>query len=272
MQGFEAGMAKPLSSRELADLAWSELADLIDLQLSPLGLAAMDALAPQDGETILDIGCGAGQTIRQLASRVGPSGHVIGVDIAPRLLAVARSRTADLGHVTLMQADAAALALPHGSVDGLFSRFGVMAMDDPVAAFSNFRRMTRIGGRLGFVCWRTLEENELDLLPLQSSGLEMAIDRTPVGFERTDFVVDLLQSSGFRQIAVEALDVHVSSGDLDAMTNVLTKVGPLGKLLREAPALLSDAEPKVRAALAARVDGKDVRLKAATWIVTAIAG
>ena len=98
-----------MSSLELADSARGEVADLLDLQLSPLGLAAMDALAPQPGQTIVDIGCGAGQTVQQLASRVGPDGHVIGVDIAPRVLEVARSRTAGLSQVELIQADAAPL-------------------------------------------------------------------------------------------------------------------------------------------------------------------
>ena len=112
------GIAKHTSSLELADNARGEVADLLDLQLSPLGLAAMDALAPQPGQTIVDIGCGAGQTVQQLASRVGPLGRVIGVDIAPRVLEVARSRTAALGQVQLIQADAATLALPQAVIVG----------------------------------------------------------------------------------------------------------------------------------------------------------
>ena len=78
------------TSQDLGDQARAELADLIDLQMSPLGLAAIDALAPAEGQTVLDIGCGAGQTILQLMDRVGPAGRVIGVDLAPRVLAVAR--------------------------------------------------------------------------------------------------------------------------------------------------------------------------------------
>ena len=260
-----------MSSLELADRARAEVAELLDLQLSPLGLAAMDALAPQPGQTIVDIGCGAGQTVQQLASRVGSSGHVIGVDIAPRVLSVARARTADLGQVQFIQADAAALALPDEMVDGVFSRFGVMTFHDPVAAFSNFRRMTKRGGRLSFVCWRSLEENELDLIPLQAAGLDIAIDKTPFKFERRDYVLEVLRSAGFVQIEIEAFDTRVSSGNIDAMTTVLTKVGALGKILRETPALLSGAEPKVRKALMAGAGGRDISLKAATWIVSAVA-
>jgi ubiquinone/menaquinone biosynthesis C-methylase UbiE len=237
--------------------------------LSPIGLAAMDALAPQPGQTIIDIGCGAGQTVQQLANRVGPSGRVIGVDVGPRVLDVARSRTATLGQVQLIQADAATLALPNEMADGVYSRFGVMALHDPIAAFANFRRMTRRGGRLAFACWRSLQENELDLVPLQAAGIDIKIDKTPFKFERRDYLLDLLQSTGFTQIKIEAFDARVSSGDLDAMMAVLTKVGVLGKLLRETPALVPRVEPKVRAALMAGASDRDISLKAATWIVTA---
>jgi hypothetical protein len=122
----------------------------------------------------------------------------------------------------------------------------------PVAAFANFRRITRRGGRLAFVCWRSLEENELDLVPLQAAGLDFPIDKTPFKFERRDYLFDVLRSAGFAKIEIEAFDARVSSGNLDAMMAVLTKVGALGKLLRETPALISSVEPKVRAVVDSR--------------------
>jgi ubiquinone/menaquinone biosynthesis C-methylase UbiE len=79
-----------LRMNDLAGKAWAEVADLLDVQLSPLGLRAIEALSPQIGEAVLDVGCGAGQSVLQLAERVGPRGRVTGVDIAPPLLEVAR--------------------------------------------------------------------------------------------------------------------------------------------------------------------------------------
>ena len=262
------GLVKSLT---LADEARAEVADLLDLQLSPLGLAAMDALAPACGQIILDVGCGAGETVMQLAERLGTNGRVIGVDIASRVLAVAQFRCAHLPQVTLLRDDAAKLDLPDESVDGVYSRFGVMGFADPILAFSNFRRMIKRGGRIAFVCWRSLRENEVDFLPLQAAALAVAIDETPFSFERPDFVTNVLRSAGFGNVTVREFDASVSSGDVDAMVRVLTKVGPLGKILRENPALMAEAEPRVRAALSARRSGGQVRLGAATWIVTAIA-
>jgi ubiquinone/menaquinone biosynthesis C-methylase UbiE len=261
--------APALRARALAAEAWADVFELVDLQLSPLGLRALEALAPRPGDAFLDVGCGEGQSVVQLARLVGPHGRVIGVDIAQRLLDLARGRAAGLDQVRFVTCDATVLDLPAASMDGIFSRFGVMGFLDPAAAFSNFHRMLKPSGRMGFVCWRSLAENELDLLPLAAAGLEHLADPTPFSFEDPGYVRAFLEAAGFREIEIQAQDESVSSGDLEAMLTVLLKVGPLGKIVRENPGLRVLAEPRVRAALAARGDRDPVSLTAATWVVTA---
>lgn len=256
-------------SSDLAAQAWAEVADLLDLQLSPLGLRAIEALSPRFGDAVLDVGCGAGQSVLQLADRVGTGGRVTGADIAPLLLEVARRRADGLGRIDFIEGDAQTLALPAGRFDCVFSRFGVMRFADPVAAFSNFRRMMKPSGRLAFVCWRSLEENELDFFPLRAAGFEDSHDPAPFSFADAVYLRTMLGAAGFREITIEAHDEMVSSGDLDAMTAVLSKVGALGAILRENPHLRADAEPRLRTALAAREDQHSVALNAAIWVVTA---
>jgi len=60
-----------------------------------------------------------------------------------------------------------------------------------------------------------------------------------------------------------------SAHPLDDMAAVLLRVGALGKILRDTPALRAAAEPRLRDALAARASDGPVALNAATWIVTA---
>jgi len=257
--------------QRLADAVRTDIADLLDLQLSPLGLAAIDVLSPMAGETILDVGCGTGETVRQIAEMVGTKGSVYGVDIGASSLMLARARTTHLPHVSFLNEDAATLSLPDESLDGVYSRFGVMFFEDSILAFSNLRRMLRRDGRLSFVCWRSLAENELDRLPLEAADLGAQVDETPFRFGCPEDITHILRSTGFCSIVIRKVDMPVSSGDVDAMMEVLMKVGALGKILREAPALFAQAEPRVRAALLERQCHAKVELCAATWVVTAVA-
>lgn len=79
----------------------------------------------------------------------------------------------------------------------------------------------------------------------------------------------ILEKAGFKDIRISAHDQAVTSGDLDTMTTVLLKVGPLGRIVRENPELRRSAETRVRAALATKGDPTRVTLQAATWIVSA---
>ena len=257
------------NSRSLAENAWAAVREPLDRQLSPLGLRAMVALDPKPGERVLDVGCGAGQTVVQLAEAVGPAGEVVGIDIAPLLLEIARERAATHANVSFIEGDAQTSCLQAEGFDAIFSRFGVMAFGDPVEAFGNLHQAMKPDGRLAFVCWRSLTENELDLLPLRAAGLEGAVDMTPFAFEDPARVRGVLRAAGFDEIAVEPHEQNVGSGGLEAMLSVVMTVGPLGKILREAPSLRDNAEEPVRRALAACEGADGVTLKAATWIVTA---
>lgn len=146
-----------------------------------------------------------------------------------------------------------------------------MFFADPIKAFANMHRMLRRGGRIAFVCWRSLNENELDYFPVEAAGLTAAIDVTPFSFEKAGTVDRVLRSAGFDLIEIRALDAQVSSGDAEAMLKVVTRVGALGTILRETPALLADAERRVRTALSVREREGKVSLRAATWIATATA-
>jgi SAM-dependent methyltransferase len=266
------GSANISSPRLLHAKAWAEVYELIDLQLSPLGLRAIEALGLGSGDIVLDIGCGAGQTLLQLAERVGTEGQVIGVDVAPLLLEIARQRAEPLSQVRLIQTDAQSLDLPSESTDAVFSRFGMMTFNDPVAAFANFRRMLRPSGRLAFACWRSLQENELDRFPLVAAGVQAPVDASPFSFADPEHISRTLEAAGFSEIVIQPHDEKVSSGDLDAMTSVILKVGPLGKIVRENPALRATAEPLLRETLAALGDPSRVQLMASVWIVTARTG
>jgi len=102
-------------------------------------------LAP--GMTVLDVGCGAGDTTLLAAELVGPTGHVIGVDRSAQGLALARRRAeaAGLTNVEFREADAAELVLDR-PVDALVGRLVLMYFRDHGAALRRLAEHVRPGG------------------------------------------------------------------------------------------------------------------------------
>lgn len=87
---------------------------------------SVSALAPQPGDTVVEIGCGTGLNLGLLRDAVGPDGRIVGVDINDAMLAQARKRVADKGwsNVELVHSDAASYVFPEG-VNGIISTFAI---------------------------------------------------------------------------------------------------------------------------------------------------
>jgi SAM-dependent methyltransferase len=261
---------------EIRVRAWSEVRELLELQLAPLGERALEVLAARPGESILDIGCGGGETALALARAVAPDGTVLGIDVSAAVLEFAQTAGKGCRRLRFLQGDAQLFPFEPAAFDAAFSRFGVMFFADPTAAFINIRRSLRPNGRLAFVCWRALEENPLDMLSLKAASPHLppqpAFDPDapgPFAFANPGRVRGILEAAGFADIGIAAHDEQVGSGSLDAMVAVCSRVGALGKILRENPELRFATLPAVRSALGEH-DGPDgVKLNAATWVVTA---
>lgn len=113
-----------------------------------LGHAAQ-RLNARPGQSILDVATGTGWSARNVA-RSGA--HVTAVDIAPELLAAARTLSAHL-QIAFMQADAERLPFPDAHFDGIISTFGVMFAVDQAQAAHELARVCRAGGRLALATW-----------------------------------------------------------------------------------------------------------------------
>ena len=102
------------------------------------------------GETVLDIGCGAGMDLLLAARRVGISGRAIGIDMTEIMRDRARASAvaAGLTNVEVHRADATALPLPDASVDVVISNGVLNLVPEKDKAFTEIRRVLRPGGRL----------------------------------------------------------------------------------------------------------------------------
>jgi cyclopropane fatty-acyl-phospholipid synthase-like methyltransferase len=90
-----------------ASRAWADEHERMDRAVAEVTKALLDLAAPQPGERVLDIGCGGGTTVLELAARIGPDGHVLGADIAQQSVARTRERIAAAGlrHAEVIVAD-----------------------------------------------------------------------------------------------------------------------------------------------------------------------
>jgi len=104
----------------------------------------------EDGERVVDLGCGAGTDSLVAAQMVGQNGHVTGVDMTPEMLEKARAATAELGmtNVDFLEGEIERLPLANESVDVVISNGVIDLVPDKDAVFTEIFRVLRPGGRM----------------------------------------------------------------------------------------------------------------------------
>ena len=266
---------------ETTGTKWVALHDLINAQIQPLGLQAMERAGIAVGEHALDIGCGCGGTTLELARRVGATGAVTGVDISAVMLRRAAEVAAAGGvsNVRFVNADAQTHAFTAHSFDLAFSRFGVMFFAQPQAAFANICKALRPGGRLAFVAWQAVHLNPWMFVPMAAAAQHITIPLPatpdapgPFAFADVDRVRGILSAAGFVDLAFEELNDTLLIGggaDLDQTVDFLLQMGPTAAAMREAgTGVLGAVTSAIREALKPYATAGGVRMQGAAWIVT----
>jgi SAM-dependent methyltransferase len=251
------------------------------------GEEAMRLCPPMSGERVLDIGCGFGDASLQLAARVGPSGSVLGVDIAPRFIeeACADAETAGVSNVRFEVRDVQATRF-EDTFDYAFSRFGTMFFDNAVPALRNVRDAMAPGGRLCIVVWRRrfdnpwLHEAEKVVKPLLEEPEETDEPRCgpgPFSMADADTTSGQLAAAGFASIALHRVDLPLQIGrTLEEAVAVNMALGPAAEAIRlageQAERIRPELERLLRDVLApfAAPDGSIVA-DSSTWVITATA-
>ena len=261
--------------------AWVSQQAVISDVFTSVTSVSLAAAAAKPGEHVIDIGCGTGDTLMAFAKAIGPSGAALGVDVSVPMLEFARHRAAEAGlaNVTCALADATTYAFEPRRANLVYSRFGMMFFDDPIKAFTNIRRGMKMGGRLVFVCFRTMPESSWFRVPIEAARPHVPpqppVDPLAPGMfslAREERLRDILTEAGFREIALDATDVPIHGKDTTQSMAFLTNAGPLTALLENA----SDEQRKratdaVRSALAASIGADGRGLQVGLWLVSALA-
>jgi SAM-dependent methyltransferase len=227
------------------------------------------------GESVLDVGCGAGQTTRE-AGRAAAPGHVLGVDVSAPAIERARALTsaAGLDNVAYELADAQVHPLAAERYDIAISRFGTMFFADPVAAFANIAHALRPGARLTLLVWQVRERNEWALEIDAALGVEPD-DAGPFSLGDPDATTGILEGAGFVDVRLSDVDEPVFYGPdmpaaLEFVYGFRSTVEALAGL--EPPAA-ARAEQRLHETLAAHLrDDDGVVFDSRAWIVSARRG
>ena len=240
----------------------------------------------RNGDRVLDVGCGFGDSTIRIAELVGARGAAVGVDCAERFIQASGQDAASAGvrNASFFVADVQGDDL-RGPYDHAFARFGTMFFMSPGAAMRNIRRALKPAGTFSQIVWRKREDNlwlhdaELrvrEIVPVVSHEETNQVHCGPGPFSMSgpDMVSAMMQGVGFTGVTFERFDTDICIGrNLDDAVEFAMALGPAGEIMRLAGAEGERLKPQVVAALREtlsayeRKDG--VWARSSTWFITA---
>ncbi len=194
----------------------------------PLSTFMLERAAPRAGERVLDLACGTGIVTHQLPPLVGESGKVVGVDLAPPMLAIASAKDAPAGcAIEFRQGNGCALVeLDNGSFDLLVCQQGLQFFPERDTGASEMRRVLASGGRAVVACWRSLEHQGLfqQLVETQARLLDIPLDKAamPFSFGDADALKTTLEDAGFASVEIVEHEITARFPEPDKFVRLTT--------------------------------------------------
>jgi len=240
-------------------------------------------LEVSQGDKVVDVGCGFGDTALKFADIVGPQGSVLGIDCCEGFLKYGReeAQAAGVTNLTFIEADVQSypFAPEH---DFCFSRFGTQFFENPVAGLRAMRSALRPGGIMTMIVWRTIDDNPwlgmpkdvvLKILPPPGDDARTC-GPGPFSMAGQEMVTKQLEIAGYDTIVFKRVDAPLMVGDtLDDAVNFQIALGPAGEVYREAGDLAVEKHAEIEAALKAElkkhVTPEGVVLDSSSWVISA---
>jgi len=245
--------------------------------------AIFPSLPVGQGDKVLDVGCGFGDTAIQLARRVGPEGSVVGIDCCKAFLDIARqdAAAADLANVTFIEGDVQSHPFTPDH-DFVFSRFGTMFFENPVWGLKNMRAAMKPGALMAMIVWRTADDNPwlsmakqvvLQFLP-PSGDDARTCGPGPFSMAGQETVTGMLKSAGYVDAQFKRVDAPVLvGGTVKDSIEFQLALGPAGEVFREAGDLAEQRREEIEAALseaiAPHLTDEGIVMESSSWVITA---
>jgi ubiquinone/menaquinone biosynthesis C-methylase UbiE len=260
---------------------WVERQNAMDTMLSPLGEAALNKLNLNEGENVLDIGCGCGHTTLNIAKRISPDGQVTGLDISEPMLKRAKESANEMSisNASFNCVDMQTDDIGEEVYSAAFSRFGVMFFEDPIAAFRNINKSLITGASLSFVCWQSPALNPWQSLFIEAVKKYVDLPSppprspSPFAFMESEYVSSILEESNFQNIIIEGHEAEVnmfSGRSLSDSVKDYISINPVvsGMLKDSTEQEKTEIINSAIEAFSPYYSAKGLMFPSATWLVT----
>ncbi|HEV7394366.1 MAG TPA: methyltransferase domain-containing protein [Burkholderiales bacterium] len=175
----------------------------------PLARKFLAHMALRPGQRVLDVACGTGIVARLAAKTLGPQGSIVGVDLNPKMLELARAHAPDNGaRVEWKEGDAASLPCADADFDVVLCQQGLQFLPDKVTALREMHRVLRPAGRLGLCVWRSVEYSPCHLAIADALRRHVGADtarrfQAPFSFGDAEALKQAVAQAGFRDIDIQ---------------------------------------------------------------------
>lgn len=182
-----------------------------------------------EGETVLDLGCGAGVDLLVSALKVGEKGRVIGVDITPKMVEKSRyhAELAGFHHIEVLESSFDAINIEDESVDVVISNGAINLTACKESVFSEIYRVLKPKGRLMFADMIDISENEDKPCSAEpsscSSSQEEDWANCVAGTLRKDELIKMLQEAGFEEVECVNINHYTTAETTRGATFTATK-------------------------------------------------
>ncbi|MES2521365.1 MAG: class I SAM-dependent methyltransferase [Gemmatimonadota bacterium] len=211
---------------------WKKWWDTIEQASHRVSVRMLELACVSPGQRVLDIATGLGEPALLAARRVAPGGQVVGTDLSPQMLAIARERaaTSGLNNVDFIEADAAQLNRPAASFDAVLCRWGITSLPNPFDTMLAVRRLLAPHGAFVTAVWEAGPTGR----PLASIATGLAHEMFGEPTSRVDTpaapksvqqgLADDLRRAGFSDVRTESMTVTMTWNSADDCVQYLLDV------------------------------------------------
>lgn len=201
---------------------WQETYEhgLVPAIFGPWSTETVALAVPSEGDSVLDIACGTGVVTRLVAQHVGPHGKVIGLDLNPGMIEVARSLSVSSGiAIDWIVGDALKLPFPHAMFHRVFCQGGLQFIPNRLTALREMYRVLKPGGRLALMVGQHIQ---------YCPGFAIVVEK-------------LTSCVGWQTAAL--LRIPFSLGDMEELRSLMVEAGFQDSIIRPAVKMIRFPSP-----------------------------